>query len=158
ARWVVDASGRTGLLRRRFGTKEGTEHAGNSGWFRIDERIDMSELVASPDGPWHERALSSARWRSTNHLMGQGYWVWLIALPKERMSIGVVTHDAVHGFERVRTLPRVMAFFEEHEPALAARLANTQVLDFRCIKAYSYGIARSWSAQRWAIVGEAGAF
>jgi flavin-dependent dehydrogenase len=158
AKWVVDATGRSALLRRRFGGKQPTAHVGNAGWFRIDERLHLHELAATPSGPWHDEALASERWRSTNHLMGPGYWVWIIALPGERTSIGVVTFDAVHGFDRVRTLDRTLAFLREHEPALAERVAGAPMLDFRCIKAYSHGIERSWSADRWAIVGDAGAF
>lgn len=158
ARWVVDATGRTGLLRRRLGSRRDTRHPGHAGWFRIEGRIALDELVAEPSDAWRQAPLAGDRWRSTVHLMGVGYWVWLIALPQERTSVGVVVHDALHGFDRVRTLDRVLAFLREHEPALAERLARAEVLDFRCMKGYSYGIARSWSADRWAIVGEAGIF
>jgi hypothetical protein len=51
-----------------------------------------------------------------------------------------------------------MAFLDEHEPLLATRLRDAEVLDFRCLKGYSHTIARAWSVDRWAIVGEAGAF
>ncbi len=158
ARWVVDATGRSGLLRRRLGSKRPTGHLGNAGWFRVEGRIDLSELLDEPNAEWDEAPLADQRWRSTNHLMGHGYWVWIIALPTDRMSIGVVTHDDVHGFDRIRTHDRLMAFLHEHEPALAARLSSVEPLDFRCMKGYSYGVERSWSADRWALVGEAGVF
>jgi len=158
ARWVVDATGRSGLLRRRFGSKQPTGHLGNAGWFRVEGRLELGELVTEPDQGWSEAPLADQRWRSTNHLMGHGYWVWIIALATDRMSIGVVTHDHVHGFDRIRTHARLMAFLHEHEPALAQRLATAAPLDFRCMKGYSYGVERSWSADRWAIVGEAGVF
>ncbi|MCA9708459.1 MAG: NAD(P)/FAD-dependent oxidoreductase [Myxococcales bacterium] len=157
-RWVVDATGRSGLLRRRFGSKRAVMHAGNAGWFRVEGRLRLDELTAEPTAQWREAPLASERWRSTTHLMGVGYWVWIIALPGERTSIGVVTQDELHGFDRVRTHARVMAFLREHEPALAERLALAELLDFRCIRHYSYGIERSWSAERWAVVGEAGVF
>lgn len=157
-RWVVDATGRSGLLRRRFASKRPSQHMGSASWFRIEGHLHLHELVEDPSSAWHDAPLAAERWRSTNHLMGAGYWVWIIALATGRMSIGVVTHDEAHGFERVRTLERTMEFLREHEPALAERLARATVLDFRCIKSYSYGIERSWSACRWAIVGEAGVF
>jgi hypothetical protein len=138
--------------------KRGTRHAGNAGWFRVEGRIDLSELIDDPRSPFHEVPFASERWRSTNHLMGAGYWVWIIALPGERTSVGVITLDGYYGFDRVRTLPRTLEFLAEHEPALAGRLTEATVLDFRCINNYSYGIERSWSADRWAIVGEAGVF
>jgi hypothetical protein len=51
-----------------------------------------------------------------------------------------------------------MDFLRELEPALARRLEGIEALDFRTLKGYSHGVARSWSHDRWAIVGEAGAF
>lgn len=158
ARWVVDATGRSGWLRRKLANKCGTEHVGNAGWFRVEGRVEPAQLVTSSEGPWHEVPMADERWRSTVHLMGTGYWIWIISLANGRTSIGLVTHDAVHGFERVRTLDAVMAFLEEHEPALARRLEGADVLDFRCIKDYSYGASQSYSADRWAMVGEAGVF
>ncbi len=158
ARWVIDATGRSALMRRKLGRKLPTEHLGNAGWFRVEGRVHLHELTSEPHGPWHEGPLASERWRSTNHLMGPGYWIWIIALSGERTSIGVVTFDSVHGFDRVRTLERTFAFLREHEPALARRVEGMEVLDFRCIKAYSHGIERCWSTDRWAIVGDAGAF
>ncbi len=158
ARWLVDASGRHGLLRRRLASKQATGHGASAGWFRVEGRMLLDELCSEPTASWAEAPLAAERWRSTNHLMGVGYWVWIIALSTDRMSIGVVTHDDVHDFDRVRTHARLMEFLGEHEPALAARLRDVPALDFRCMKRYSYGIERSWSADRWAIVGEAGAF
>ncbi|MEM9462597.1 MAG: hypothetical protein AAGF11_51090 [Myxococcota bacterium] len=118
----------------------------------------LDEMVTTPTPSWREAPLAAERWRSTTHLMGVGYWVWTIALPGERTSIGVVTHDERHGFERVRTLERALAFLGQHEPALTRRLSQAEILDFRCTRSYSHGIARSWSADRWAVVGEAGIF
>ena len=158
ARWIVDATGRSALMRRKLGRKLPTEHLGNSGWFRVEGRVHLHELAREPTGPWHEAPLASERWRSTCHLTGPGYWVWIIALADDRTSLGVVTFDSVHGFDRVRTLERTLEFLREHEPALARRVEGMEMLDFRCIKAYSHGIERCWSADRWAIVGDAGAF
>lgn len=157
ARWVIDATGRNAFLKRRMRLRRGTRHAANAGWFRVEGRVDLGELVPA-GSPWHDLPFASERWRSTNHLMGTGYWVWLIPLSSGRTSVGIVTHDEIHGFDRVRTLDRCFEFLREHEPALARRLEHAEVLDFRCLSDYSHGVARSWSPQRWAIVGEAGAF
>lgn len=157
-RWVVDATGRNAFLKRRKKLKRGTRHAGNAGWFRVEGRVLLSELVEDPNSEWHQAPFASDRWRSTNHLMGEGYWVWLIPLPGERTSVGIVTHDRVHGFDRVRTHEQAMDFLREFEPALARRLDGVEALDYRTLKGYSHGVARSWHSDRWAIVGEAGAF
>jgi len=157
-RWVVDATGRAGFLKRRHRLKRGTRHAGNAGWFRVEGRIHLAELVEDPSAAWHDVPFAADRWRSTNHLMGEGYWVWIIPLAGERTSVGIVTHDHVYGFAEICTHAKCMAFLREHEPALARRLEGVEALDFRTLKGYSHGVARSWHADRWAIVGEAGAF
>ncbi|MCA9711408.1 MAG: hypothetical protein KDK70_36555, partial [Myxococcales bacterium] len=143
---------------RRLRLKRGTRHVGNAGWFRVEGRVELRELVTDPDSPFHQVPFAADRWRSTNHLMGEGYWVWLIPLCEGRTSVGIVTHDHVHGFERVRTHAQAMEFLREFEPVLAQRLEGVEPLDYRTLKGYSHGVARSWSHDRWAIVGEAGAF
>ena len=46
--------------------------------FASDYRIDVSQW--STDPVWRGRIQEGERWLSTNHLMGPGYWVWLIPL------------------------------------------------------------------------------
>ncbi len=157
ARWVIDATGRNGLFKRNMRLKRGTRHAGNAGWFRVQGRVELAQMVAEDD-PWHQQDFAPHRWRSTTHLMGEGYWVWLIPLSCGYTSVGIVTHDACHDFDRVRTHEHCLEFLREHEPALWTRLEGVPALDFRAIHGYSYNVARSWHADRWAVVGEAGAF
>lgn len=155
-RWVIDATGRNAVLKRQMKMARGTNHSANAGWFRIEGRFDINELWSSD--AWKQAPQAEERWRSTNHLMGRGYWVWLIPLANHRTSVGIVVHDHVHGFDRVRTYERAMEFLREFEPHLARRLEDKAPLDFRCLHGYSHGVARAWSGDRWAIVGEAGAF
>jgi flavin-dependent dehydrogenase len=157
-RWVVDASGRAALIKRQLKMRRRSRHVGNAGWFRVAGRVLLDELLTEPCPAWHEVPGASSRWRSTNHLMGTGYWAWVIPLSGDNTSIGVVTHDAVHGFDEVCTYARVMEFLRTHEPALFRRLDGVPPLDFRCLKNYSHNVARCWSTDRWAIVGESGAF
>lgn len=158
ARWVVDASGRSALIRRSLKLTRGARHAASSGWFRIEGRLDINDLVPESDEAWHRRPCAEERWRSTNHFMGDGYWVWVIPLSTGNTSIGAVVHEEVHDFSEVSTIDKVREFIRRHEPHLGAALESTEVLDFLCLKNYSHTVARAWSADRWAIVGEAGAF
>ncbi len=157
-RWVVDASGRASLLRKRMKLTRGTRHPANASWFRVTGKVDITQFVSPDNKAWHESQWAPHRWRSTNHLMGAGYWAWIIPLSTGNTSIGVVTHDSHHPFDRVRSLERTMQFLEEFEPTLTKALEPHTTLDFGCLKGYSHNTARSWSADRWAIVGEAGAF
>lgn len=159
-RWFVDATGRHALLRRKLKLKRGTGHAAHAGWFRVPGLLDPTRLV--PEGlatrAWHEQSFANIRWRSTNHFMGSGYWVWFIPLSSGNTSVGIVVHDELHSFERVSSYERCMDFLRKHEPHIARALEPITVMDFRCLKGYSHNASRCWSDERWALVGEAGAF
>ncbi|MEZ4432905.1 MAG: NAD(P)/FAD-dependent oxidoreductase [bacterium] len=163
ARWLIDATGRRALLRRLDGTTRRTTHLGNAGWFRVTGKLDISAMVDPSQREWFERPIAEHRWRSTNHLMGDGYWVWLIPLADGRTSVGIVAHEPRHDFDRVRSYEACLGFLDEFEPVLARSLRDwldngEELLDFKCLKRYSYGVDRWMSADRWAVVGEAGAF
>lgn len=158
ARWVVDATGRNALLRRRLKLTRGSPHVANAGWFRVQGRVDITNFVPRDVSRWHDREFAGDRWRSTNHLMGPGYWVWLIPLSSGMTSVGVVVHDELHPFDTVRTLERTRDFIRKYEPVLAKELEPYEALDFLCLKSYSHQVGRCWSAERWGMVGEAGAF
>lgn len=157
ARWFIDATGRSAVLRRDLKLTRGSGHTAHSGWFRVKGRVDITAFSPN-DKRWTEAAWAEHRWRSTNHLMGNGYWVWIIPLSSGNTSIGAVVHEPPHSFDKVRTLERTRAFIQEHEPRLYEILEGYEVLDFRTVKSYANNIARGWSADRWALVGEAGAF
>ena len=90
--------------------------------------------------------------------MGPGYWAWVIPLSSGNTSIGLVGHDSHIPFDVVRNLENTLAWMRDHEPVLAKELESFEVLDFCCLKNYSHNVARAWSPERWALVGEAGAF
>ncbi len=158
-RWLVDATGRAGLMRRRLGSKRSNDHPGFAGWFRVEGRMDVNSWVpVDADTDWHDRHMADQRWRSTSHLMGAGYWLWIIPLASGHTSVGVVCHDEYFSYDDVRTLDRLMTFLRVHEPQLAEQLQDRTVMDFGAIKNYSYRSTRHWSTDRWALVGEAGSF
>src|SRR5581483_4587366 len=88
ARWIVDASGRNTLLQRQLGLAKKWDHHANAVWFRIGHPIDIHQWSADPN--WQGRIREGERRLSTNHLMGSGYWVWLIPLASGSTSIGIV--------------------------------------------------------------------
>ena len=61
---------------------------------------------------------------STNHLMGEGYWVWLIRLASGATSVGIVADPAFHAFDEFNTLAKAKAWLREHEPQCAAVMAE----------------------------------
>ncbi|WP_343061792.1 NAD(P)/FAD-dependent oxidoreductase [Mycobacterium vicinigordonae] len=159
ARWVVDASGRNRVLARQLGLKRTTEHHCNAVWLRVATEIDIGRW--SNDPSWQERLTEGDRAMSTNHLMGEGYWVWLIRLASGSTSVGIVADPALHAFDSYNTLAKAQAWLHEHEPQCAAVLAEHDHLikDFRVMKHYSHSSTKVYDGQqRWCLTGDSGIF
>jgi flavin-dependent dehydrogenase len=158
ARWLLDASGRAGMLRRRMELTRDNGHHANAVWFRLDDRISIDDWCDERD--WQTRCTPPERWRSTNHLCGPGYWTWLIPLASGAHSLGIVADAGMHPIETMNTFERAQAWLGMHQPTVAREVAKRQhqLLDFAYFRDYSYGCARMFSADRWALTGEAGAF
>jgi flavin-dependent dehydrogenase len=158
ARWLLDASGRAGILRRQLGLGVEIAHDVNASWFRINSRIMVDEWC--DDDRWQARVPSGKRWMSTVQLVGEGYWIWIINLPEEATSVGIVADPRFVPYERIRRYDVLLSWLGENEPQLAAALPADEsgLLDFRKLKKYAYGARRGLSPQRWALTGEAGLF
>jgi flavin-dependent dehydrogenase len=157
-RWVVDATGRGQILQRKLKLKRKREKNCSSAWFRYEGRVDIGDLVSSELESWHDRVPEKNRYYSTNHLMGEGYWVWLIPLGAGNTSVGIVTDDQIHPFNTYKTYELSMQWLRKHEPVLAEHLADLKPMDFLGLRRYSYSSSQVMSHKRWACVGEAGVF
>lgn len=158
-RWLVDASGRRQLIQRQLQLRRPHKgHGCSSAWFRLSGRRDVDDLVPGENSEWHDRVPGRIRYYSTNHLCAQGYWVWLIALSSNVTSIGIVARGDMHPFQEYNTYEKALAWLSRHEPDLARYLGDSQPLDFRAMKEYSYTSQRVFSQDRWACVGEAAVF
>lgn len=155
ARWLVDASGRSTLLQRQLKLAHKGNHHANSVWFRVGRSIDLNDW--STDPAWKTRIVEGDRSLSTNHLMGPGYWVWIIRLASGSTSIGIVTDASMHPFEEINLFERALNWLHKHEPqcAQAVEKYRDEVQDFRVMRDYSYGCEQVYSADRWCLTGEA---
>jgi 2-polyprenyl-6-methoxyphenol hydroxylase-like FAD-dependent oxidoreductase len=155
AHWIVDASGRSSLLKRQLGLAKKVGHHANAVWFRIGHPIDINAW--STDPAWQARITNGERSLSTNHLMGPGYWVWIIPLSSGSTSIGIVSDASQHNFEEMNRFERALAWLHSHEPQCAQAVEEHQaeVQDFRVMKDYAYGCERVYSEERWCLTGEA---
>ncbi len=159
SRWVVDASGRRAFLKRQLGMQKSSPHVGNAAWFRFDKHIKIDDW--SEDASWQEgHSGKTGRWYSTNHLMGQGYWVWLIPLASGSTSMGIVAAEEFHSISDFNSFDKALAWLEKHEPQCAEAVRDNvdHLQDFRAIKRYSVECEQVFSSQRWGITGEAGFF
>ena len=158
ANWVVDAMGRRRYLQTKLGLKKESPHSASAVWFRMKGKLTVDDMVPKSNKTWHSRNIED-RFYSTNHLMGRGYWVWLIPLSSGTTSIGIVTQNDIHDFPTYsRNYESSFEWLENYEPHLAAYLKDKEPLDFRKIKNYSYGSEQLFSEDGWSCVGEAGIF
>ncbi len=158
ARWLIDASGRAGLIKRRLGLEEPNDHDANGVWFRIGARLDIDDW--SRDDEWLARCTPRDRWLSTSHLVGEGYWVWLIPLASGSHSVGIVADAKLHPLGGMSSFERAMQWLHRHQPQLAQELERRRktLQDFAFLRRFSYGCKQVFSGARWASTGEAGVF
>lgn len=158
ARWVIDASGRGGIIRRKLGLDVESEHNVNSAWIRIKVPIDLEKWSDDPE--FRGRMLNTFRQYSTNHLLGRGYWVWLIRLASGSTSVGIVADPRLHPLSGFNQKERFIQWLEEHEP-LAGNLVRereSDIQDFIAIKKLAYTTREVYSKDRWALIGDAALF
>ncbi|WP_293776271.1 tryptophan 7-halogenase [uncultured Oxalicibacterium sp.] len=159
SRWLVDASGRAGLIKRKLDLAQDNPHRAGAVWFRIGEHINMNDWSA--DGGWINACQPPDRWRSTSHLVGEGYWVWLIPLASGSHSVGIVADPALHPVEKMNSFDKAMDWLQKYQPRLFAHLdtRRDKLQDFAFFKHFSYGCKQMYCGERrWALTGEAGLF
>ena len=155
-RWLIDAASRTSPLKQALKLAEPNDHDCNAAWFRVDRKIEVDQW--SSDARWHGRVEDPRRWLSTNHLMGPGYWVWIIPLSSGATSIGIVADPRFVALDEINSHARSMAWLARHQPQCAQALEGAPVLDFRFLRNYSHSCSRLFSSERWALTGESGVF
>ena len=159
SRWIVDASGRASFIKRKLDLSEDLEHDINAVWFRIDANIQIDQWCDCPD--WRTQiGKVPRRWLSTNHLMGEGYWVWLIPLATGSTSIGIVADPDIHSLRSMNSFEKSLDWLTEFEPECAGAIEphRAKMQDFLAIKKLSRGTKQVFSTDRWGLTGEAAAF
>ncbi|NJP45295.1 NAD(P)/FAD-dependent oxidoreductase [Actinacidiphila epipremni] len=92
ARWIVDCSGRAQLLAKKFGhdTPLRDDFSTTAAWAQFqnctDDLFDERWQYEFADG------VVTRRDRNTLHLWGENYWIWIIRLTGDRVSVGVSYH------------------------------------------------------------------
>ncbi len=90
ARWVVDASGKAAYLARKLGHWRPLEsHPTTAIWARFTGVGDLDSADLKTRFPDFADAVRCPRGQATNHLMGHGWWSWIIPLQNGEVSAGV---------------------------------------------------------------------
>jgi len=159
SRWLIDATGRLSFLKHKLNLDEPLKHDVNAVWFRLSKEIQIDQWCEDPN--WQSlTGKIPRRWLSTNHLMGAGYWVWIIPLATGSTSIGIVADPRLHPLSEINSFEKAMSWLHQHESICADQLEphRDKIQDFMAIKRLARGCKQVFSANRWAITGVAGVF
>ncbi|TNE48252.1 MAG: FAD-dependent oxidoreductase [Deltaproteobacteria bacterium] len=161
ANWLIDASGRRRLLPSSLNQTSTPKGPCSAAWMRVEGWIDVESFVPQNQDSWHNRVAPEhprngdfRRIYSTNHLVGDGYWVWLIPLTDDVMSVGIVVHEDFVPFTDINKKEKALQWFEDNEPALATKLKGQAISQFRLMRNYSYAPSQFVSKHRWFCIGE----
>ena len=157
-RWMIDASARSGVLKRGLNINKPSEHKMCAAWFRLESAIDVDDW--SDSASWKARCNRSPRRLSTNHLMGSGYWAWIIPLVGGRTSVGLVADPDIHPLSSFNKFDKFHNWMSSFEPQLASHIADAKdtLMDFMLLSNLSCDSQQVWSGDRWALTGESGLF
>lgn len=157
SKWLIDTAGRASLIKNhlQLGTKN--LHKSHAIWFRVDRKIVIDDWSANDD--WRMRCMPEGRrWLSTNHLVGAGYWVWIIPLASGVTSVGIVMDDEAFFSSNITNPQSAINWLAKNQPRCAEAIGSANFLDFVVLPDYSYDCKQIFSDQDWAISGEAGFF
>lgn len=155
--WLVDSAGRQNFLKSALDLSQDNQHKGNAVWFRVDQQIKIDTWSGKED--WQQRIVEpGTRWLSTNHLMGPGYWVWIIPLDNGATSFGIVMDDEAFSGADFSNYEGTIAWMRERHPQCAAEVERSTLLDFVCLRDYARSCKQVFSDQGWGVTGEAGVF
>ena len=90
ARWVIDASGKAAYLARKQGLlRQLDQHETAAMWARFSNVKDLDSADLKTRFPEYADAVRCPRGQATNHLMGRGWWCWIIPLNNGDVSAGL---------------------------------------------------------------------
>lgn len=91
SKWVVDASGSACFVGRKKGWyKVNDNHPVGAYWSRYKLNTNLEEIKRNSSCKSFRSRCYGQRDLSTNHLMGDGWWSWIIPLKNGETSIGLV--------------------------------------------------------------------
>jgi flavin-dependent dehydrogenase len=161
-RWVVDTSGRGGVLKRQLDLAQPNpiRHGATFCW--VEGLVNIEKLT----GRTHRDVLNDRRrsqtghfpfFLATNHFCAEGQWFWVIPL-HHKTSLGLVYDHNVVDAEEVSNTRKLIDYVCRKWPLFARDLPYRKVLDEGRLIDFSYDCRQTISPQRWALIGEAGRF
>src|SRR5437868_3659727 len=160
ARWLVDATGRAAMFARKLGYfRPNTEHPINAVWARFTGVKEWDSYEWREKFPDMANACRTSREWATNHLMGYGWWCWIIPLRGGDVSAGIVYDSRIFDLPAGATLAQRLHNHLVSHPVGRAIFGEAQAIegDVHAFSALPY-----WSEKvcgdGWAAVGDATGF
>jgi flavin-dependent dehydrogenase len=159
-RWLVDATGRGAMLARKLGHfRQNTEHPINAVWARFTGVKDWDSYEWREKFRDYANACRTSRNWATNHLMGHGWWCWIIPLRGGDVSAGIVYDSRIFKLAEGPNLSeRLRAHLLSH-PVGAEIFGSAQVIEH---DTHAYSALPYWSetvcGDSWIAVGDAAGF
>lgn len=151
--WLLNSSGRGSRAAPIFEELNPAAPDGDlftaAAWGRFENVVDIDSLG---DERWRARVGFTSRYLSTNHIMGQGYWIWVIPIDRGVVSFGVVYDKNVLG----KTIddPDQFQSFLNTEPLIATLLQDSRRIDFQSHPHISFRRSKFCDPNRWAVIGD----
>jgi flavin-dependent dehydrogenase len=160
ARWIIDASGRAATLARKRGLWRALdEHPTNSIWARFRGARDFDGHELRSKHMTFGKSCIASRAAATNHLMGYGWWCWVIPLKGGDFSAGIVYDSRLYKPPQGATLgERLKAHLMTH-PVGREIFENATPIEGD-VKAYSNlpYYSTEIAGDGWQLVGDAAGF
>lgn len=142
ARYVIDASGRTSVLGRKFKIKKTYDH------------LQKLSIFTHYDGVWRAEGIDGTL---TVLIRAIDRWFWLIPLTAERTSVGVVLDTEAFRNSKLRAEDFLEQALSE-QPIIAKRMTDARRVSQVYVEAdFSYRSARL-HGDRWLLAGDAAGF
>lgn len=160
AKWVVDASGRGGALKRKLNLakKNPIRHDATFCWVKGLVNVEKLTGRSYPQIICDRRRQKLGHFPiflGTNHFCAEGQWLWVIPL-HHKTSLGLVYDRNVVSGESVSNPRKMIDYVCRKWPMFTRDLPHRKILDEGRLVDFSYDCQQTVSTRRWAIVGEAG--
>jgi 2-polyprenyl-6-methoxyphenol hydroxylase-like FAD-dependent oxidoreductase len=161
-RWVVDCSGRGGVLKKKLGLAKESPIKHGATWCWVEGLVNYEKFT---DHTWPEVLMDRSRQstgnfpfvNATSHFCGKGRWFWVIPL-HGITSLGLVFEHASVNPEEVSSAKKMIEWVCKDWPMFARDLPHRKVVDEGRFVTYAHDCKQTISANRWAMAGEAGRF
>jgi flavin-dependent dehydrogenase len=161
AGWIIDASGRTGVIARKRGwIKPLEEHPISAVWARYTGVKDLDGFDVHGndlESPFARYSVASRR-LGTCHFNGYGYWIWFIPLSGGETSVGAVYDRRMVRPSGATAEERLNWFLDGNPQAKVLMEGSRRIADDLYTYAHLPYLVDKVAGVGWSLVGDAAGF